>query len=466
VLRELAKQRAHLPVRRLVHGIPTLLPKLKPCLLMSPLSVAQYLDAAHSSFDLVVFDEASQIPVWDAVGAIARGKRLVVVGDPKQLPPTNFFNRADDEDEAAPEAAEDMPVQDLESILDECLGAGLPTLRLEWHYRSRHESLITFSNRRYYDSRLITFPSPVTQDLAVKLNVVPGVYDRGASRTNRVEADAIVREIVRHFSDESKRKLTMGVVTFNQTQQRLIETLLDEELAKSPELEQRIAEHGPERLFIKNLENVQGDERDLILFSITYGKDAAGRMAMNFGPLNQEGGQRRLNVAITRARHGVTIFSSIRPEDIDLSRTRSAGVTDLKNYLEFAAKGPRALVEQAIPTGLEPESPLEIEIIRALRDKGWSVHPQVGCSGYRIDLAVVHPEEPGRYLLGIECDGATYHSMPTARDRDRLRQIVLEGLGWTLHRVWSTDWWTDPDREIQKLEASIDRQLAAQTLLQ
>ncbi len=455
VLRELAKQRAHLPVRQLVHRVPNLLPKLKPCLLMSPLSVAQYLDAAHSNFDVVVFDEASQIPVWDAVGAIARGRQLIVVGDPKQLPPTSFFNRADDAEDANPGNEEDAPVQDLESILDECLGAGLPTLRLEWHYRSRHESLITFSNRRYYDSRLITFPSPVTSDLAVKLNLVSGIYDRGATRTNRAEADAIVRQIVEHFSDETKRKLTMGVVTFNQTQQRLIETLLDEELRKTPELEPRIAEHGPERLFIKNLENVQGDERDLILFSITYGKDAAGKMAMNFGPINQEGGQRRLNVAITRARVGVTIFSSIRPEEIDLSRTRSAGVTDLKNYLEFAVKGPRAIVEQALPTGIEPDSPLEIEVIQALRDKGWVVHPQVGCSGYRIDMAVVHPSEPGRYLLGIECDGATYHSLPTARDRDRLRQLVLEGLGWTLHRVWSTDWWTDPAREVQKLEASI-----------
>jgi very-short-patch-repair endonuclease len=252
----------------------------------------------------------------------------------------------------------------------------------------------------------------------------------------------------------------MGVVTFNQTQQRLIETLLDEELRKHPEIEQRIAEHGSERLFIKNLENVQGDERDLILFSITYGKDAAGKMAMNFGPINQEGGQRRLNVAITRARTGVMIFSSIRPDDIDLSKTRSAGVTDLKNYLEFAIKGPRAIVEQALPTGLEPESPLEIEIIRTLRSKGWTVHPQVGCSGYRIDIAVVHPHEQGRYLLGIECDGATYHSLPTARDRDRLRQLVLEGLGWTLHRVWSTDWWNDPERETEKLETSIKKQLA------
>src|SRR5581483_490511 len=223
---------------------------------------------------------------------------------------------------------------------------------------------------------------------------------------------------------------------------------------RQPEIEQRIAEHGSERLFIKNLENVQGDERDLILFSITYGKDVAGRMAMNFGPINQECGQRRLNVAITRARTGVTIFSSIHPDDIDLSKTRSAGVTDLKNYLEFAIRGPRAIVEQTLPTGLEPESPLEIEIIGALRSKGWIVHPQVGCSGYRIDMAVVHPHEQGKYLLGIECDGATYHSLPTARDRDRLRQYVLEGLGWTLHRVWSTDWWYDPEREIEKLETS------------
>jgi very-short-patch-repair endonuclease len=450
VLRELAKQKAHLPVRKLVHGIPTLLPKLKPCLLMSPLSVAQYLDAAHSSFDVVVFDEASQILVWDAVGAIARGKQLVVVGDPKQLPPTSFFSRADDDDGS--DDSENGTVKDLESILDECMGAGLPTLRLEWHYRSRHESLITFSNKRYYDSRLITFPSPVTHDRAVRMEMVSGIYDRGATCTNRGEADAIVKAVIEHFSDDERRKLTLGIVTFNQKQQRLIETLLDEELRKSPEIETRIAEHGSEKLFIKNLENVQGDERDLIFFSVAYGKDAAGRMTMTFGPLNKEGGHRRLNVAITRARIGVTIFSSIKPEDIDLSRTRSTGVIDLKNYLEFAQKGARALVEQSMPTGLEPDSPFETEVIRALRDKGWIVHPQVGCSGYRLDIGVVHPNEPGTYLLGVECDGATYHSMPTARDRDRLRQLVLEGLGWKLHRIWSTDWWTDREREMQKLE--------------
>lgn len=454
LLRELAKQRAHIPVRKLVHSIPTLLPKLKPCLLMSPLSVAQYLDASHADFDIVVFDEASQIPTWDAVGAIARGRQLIVVGDPKQLPPSNFFGRADQDNEE--NDTENLAVKDLESILDECLGAGMPTLRLEWHYRSRHESLINFSNHRYYDSRLITFPSPVTNDVAVKLELIQGIYDRGATRTNRAEAEAIVSAIVSHFSYDALRGFTLGVVTFNQTQQRLIEKLLDEELRKAPLLEGRIQAHGAERLFIKNLENVQGDERDFILFSVTYGRDAAGRMPMNFGPLNQEGGERRLNVAITRARMGVTIYSSIRPEEIDLSKSRAAGVTDLKNYLEFAQKGPRALVEQSLPTGREPDSPFEVEVIRSLRNKGWIVHPQVGCSGYRLDMAVVDPENPGRYILGIECDGATYHSLPTARDRDRLREMVLNGLGWRLHRIWSTDWWTDPQREIEKLEATLN----------
>jgi len=452
LLRELLKHKAHQPVRKLVQGMPTLLPRLKPCLLMSPLSVAQYLDASHSNFDIVIFDEASQIPTWDAVGAIARGSQVVVVGDPKQLPPTNFFGRSEHDNDLEDDF-DLQPIKDLESILDECLGAGMPTLRLEWHYRSRHESLINFSNHRYYDSRLITFPSPVTHDVAVKLQIVDGTYDRGASRTNRAEAEAIVNAIVSHFTDDALRPFTLGVVTFNQTQQRLIENLLDDELRKNLQLESRIQEQGAERLFIKNLENVQGDERDFVFFSITYGKDPAGRMPMNFGPLNHEGGERRLNVAITRARLGVTIFSSIRPEEIDLAKSRAAGVTDLKHYLEFAEKGPRAIVEQSMPTGREPDSPFEVEVIRSLRKLGWEVHPQVGCSGYRIDLAVIDPENPGRYILGIECDGATYHSLPTARDRDRLREMVLKGLGWKLHRIWSTDWWTDPQREIEKLEA-------------
>jgi very-short-patch-repair endonuclease len=450
--RELQKQRGHTPVRQLIRGLPTLLPKLKPCLLMSPLSVAQYLDAGYAQFDLVVFDEASQIPVWDAVGAIARGKQLVVVGDPKQLPPTNFFNKSSDSDldGAGPEQ-----VDDLESILDECLGAGMNRLSLKWHYRSRHESLITFSNVNYYDSRLVTFPSPVTDDVAVRFERVHGVYDRGGSRTNRKEAEAIVKGIEQHFLSADRNHLTLGVVTFNQPQQDLIETLLDARRNASPTLDRMIAASVREPLFIKNLENVQGDERDIIFFSITYGKDAAGKMLMNFGPLNGEGGHRRLNVAISRAREGVVIYSSLMPEQIDLARVRAAGVKDLKNYLEFALKGPRAIVEQSLPTGLAPDSPFETAVIKALRDRNWTVHPQVGCSGYRIDLAVVDPRALGRYLVGIECDGRSYHSGATARDRDRLRQHVLESLGWRIHRIWSTDWWLNPEAEMEKLVARI-----------
>ena len=447
--RERQKQRGHLPVRLLVQSLPTLLPKLKPCLLMSPLSVSQYLDAGYPQFDLVVFDEASQIPVWDAVGVIARGKQLAVVGDPKQLPPTNFFSKSAEPEEGA---SGNEQVEDLESILDECLGAGMNRLSLNWHYRSRHESLITFSNVTYYDSRLVTFPSPVTDDIAVKFERVQGVYDRGGSRTNRAEADAIVRAIEAHHLDPDKAQLTLGVVTFNQPQQALIETLLDARRQAHPELDRAIAQRTHEKLFIKNLENVQGDERDVIFFSITYGPDIGGKVTMNFGPLNGPGGHRRLNVAISRARESVVIYSTLMPEQIDLARVRAAGVRDLKHYLEFAIRGARALAEQSSPTGLDPDSPFEVAVIGMLRSAGWVVHPQVGCSGYRIDLAVVDPRAPGRYLIGIECDGRTYHSGATARDRDRLRQHVLENLGWKIHRIWSTDWWLNPEGEIEKIE--------------
>ena len=458
--RELQRQRGHMPVRQLVRGLPTLLPKLKPCLLMSPLSVAQYLDAGHAQFDLVVFDEASQIPVWDAVGAIARGKQLVVVGDPKQLPPTNFFHKSTDSDGG--DSSEEQ-VEDLESILDECLGAGMNRLSLQWHYRSRHESLITFSNINYYDSKLITFPSPVTDDVAVRFERVHGVYDRGGSRTNRIEAEAVVTGIEKHCLDATKKLLTIGVVTFNQPQQALIETLLDARRRSNQALDRAISASSHEPLFIKNLENVQGDERDVIFFSITFGPDAAGRTTMNFGPLNGEGGHRRLNVAISRAREAVVIYSTLMPEQIDLAKVRAAGARDLKHYLQFALKGPRALVEQSSPTGLEPDSPFEVAVIRMLRDRGWTVHSQVGCSGYRIDIGEVDPRAPGRYLVGIECDGASYHSGATARDRDRLRQHVLESLGWRIHRIWSTDWWMNAEGEIESLTMWLDTLLDEET---
>jgi Superfamily I DNA and RNA helicases and helicase subunits len=450
---QLQRKVGHLPVRALIQKIPNLLPRLKPCLLMSPISVAQYLDPSQSSFDLVVFDEASQIPVWDAVGAIARGKEAIIVGDPKQLPPTNFFSRADSSDGTD---ADDGIVEDLESILDDCIAAQLPQRHLNWHYRSRHESLIAFSNYHYYDNRLFTFPSP-HKELGVSFRAVQGEYDKGKSRTNRAEAKAVVADVVRRLSDPQQANHSIGIVTFSQAQQQLIDDLLEEARRQTPEIEPHFADGAAEPVFIKNLENVQGDERDIILFSICYGPDATGRVSMNFGPMNRDGGERRLNVAITRARQEVVVFSTLRAEHIDLSKTRAQGVADLKCFLDYAERGQVAITERRSGDGEgECESPFEIQVCDALRQKGYTVHPQVGCSGYRIDLAIVDPEHAGRYILGIECDGANYHRSKTARDRDKLRESILVGLGWTIHRIWSTDWWERPGEELARIEAAIE----------
>lgn len=451
--RQIQRQRGHLPVRSLLQKLPNLLPRLKPCLLMSPISVAQYLDPAHPPFDLVIFDEASQIPVWDAVGAMARGKEVIIVGDPKQLPPTNFFSRADTGDGAD---ADDSLVEDLESILDDCIAAQLPERHLNWHYRSRHESLIAFSNYHYYGNRLLTFPSP-HQELGVSFRPVTGEYDKGKSRTNKAEAAAVVDEVLRRLRDPKLCSYSIGIVTFSLAQQLLVDDLLEEARRQHPEIEPYFSDSAVEPVFIKNLENVQGDERDVILFSICYGPDAAGRVSMNFGPINRDGGERRLNVAITRARQEVIVFSTLRAEQIDLSRSRAQGVADLKCFLDYAERGTVAIAERRAsgPDG-ECESPFEMQVCDALRDKGYIVHPQVGCSGYRIDLGVVDPDKTGRYLLGIECDGANYHRSKTARDRDKLRESILRGLGWNLHRVWSTDWWEKPAEELARIEVAID----------
>ncbi|WP_421310405.1 DUF4011 domain-containing protein [Aeromonas sp. 603696] len=448
---EAQKQKMHRPIREVLKKSSAVLPRLKPCLLMSPQSVAQYLDTSTQMFDVVIFDEASQIPTWDAVGAISRGKQLICVGDPKQLPPTNFFSASD-----ASGNFDDESLIEMESILDECLSCGMPLSRLAWHYRSRNEGLITFSNHQYYGSDLVTFPSPVETDNSVEFVDSKGIYEPGKSRTNKIEAAKIVDEIEQHYLSGAGKKFSIGVITFNSTQQALIEKLMDQRRLANRQLDEAIAQAGSEELFIKNLENVQGDERDIILFSITFAKDASGKLSMNFGPMNKEGGHRRLNVAVTRARHKVKIFSSLRPEDIDLSRTNARGVADLKAYLDFALHGARVLTEQAIPSGREPDSPFEYQVIDALRNRGWRVVPQVGVSGYRIDLAVVNPHAPGKFLLGVECDGATYHSAPSARDRDRLRQMVLEGLGWNIHRIWSTDWWFNREIPLKALLARLD----------
>lgn len=456
--RELKKQRRHKPVRKLLAEIPGLLRRLAPCVLMSPLSIAQFLGRSSARFDLVVFDEASQIPMWDAVGAIGRGESLVVVGDSRQLPPTTFFQRAERGDD---EPADDEIPEDLESVLDECGAAGLPRQHLDWHYRSRHESLIAFSNQHYYQNRLLTFPSPHRAGepgggggVGVRCMRVAGVYDRAGSQQNRIEAEALVADVLTRLRDPRRRQQSLGIVTFSRAQQVLIEDLLDRARREHPEIEPVFAQsHEP--VFVKNLENVQGDERDVILFSICYGPDAAGKVYENYGPLNLQGGERRLNVAITRARRELVVFTSIGAEQV-ANRTNAVGAKHLRTFLDYAQRGALALTaaSSADPSG-EVESPFEAAVRDALVARGHEVHTQIGCSGYRIDLAVVDPTAPGRYLLGIECDGASYHSAATARDRDRLRGAVLEGLGWRLHRVWSTDFWQDGNGEIERIEVAL-----------
>ncbi|MFG1344604.1 DUF3320 domain-containing protein [Xanthobacter autotrophicus DSM 431] len=452
-------QRPSKSIREMIGAMPGTFGKLAPCMLMSPLSIAQYLPAGHAQFDVVIFDEASQITTWDAVGAIARGRQTVIVGDPKQLPPTNFFGRNEDEEEI-----EDHQ-KDLESILDEARASGLPLRYLRWHYRSRNESLIAFSNQHYYGNRLITFPAPRVEDRAVTLCRVPeGVYDRGKSRTNLAEARALVDEAVKRMRGSlalpERARQTLGVITFNIQQQELIQDLFDAARQDAPEIEWFFSDDRFEPTIVKNLENVQGDERDVIFFSITFAKDAAGVRRMDFGALNRDGGERRLNVAVTRARQELVVFSGTGAEDIDLGRTKALGAQHLKAFLDYAARGAVALAGQDRGSEGGYESPFEEAVAEALMARGWQMVPQVGVSGFRVDLGVRHPDTAGSFLAGIECDGAAYHSSATARDRDKVREEVLRTLGWEILRVWSTDWWLDREGALSRLDDALNALLA------
>lgn len=450
--KQMTLKKRHMPIRQLLSSIPTLLHKLTPCFLMSPLSIAQYLEAGQHIFDVVIFDEASQIPIWDALGAMAHGRHVIVVGDQKQLPPTNFFQRADDE-------ADDVPSMDadMESILDQCVGSNLPLMNLRWHYRSKHESLITFSNQQYYKGSLVTFPSPETKDSGLVWHFISGIYERGTSRTNPVEARALVAHIVERLRAQvdDNSPLSIGVVTFNTQQQTLIEDLLDAEIRNDPMLEKFFKDENLEPVLVKNLENIQGDERDIIYFSIGFGPDASGNIYMNFGALNKDGGERRLNVAITRARVELHVFSSIRADQISLEKSKAKGVSDLRLFLEYVEKGPVALVNASRGSVGEYESPFEEAVAERLQKKGWIVQPQIGVSAFRVDLGIVDPDFPGEYLAGVECDGATYHRSATARDRDRLRESVLRNLGWEIIRIWSTDWWLNADTATARLDEQL-----------
>lgn len=436
------------PTRAMFNKIGPLLHKICPCMLMSPMSVAQFIDPAFPKFDYVIFDEASQLPTGEAVGAIARGEHAIVVGDPKQLPPTSFFETNQTSEEIA-------DIEDLESLLDDLLALSMPQRSLLWHYRSRHESLIAYSNMKYYENKLYTFPSPDDIVSEVKFIKVDGYYDRGKTKQNKFEAQKIVEEILRRLSDEELCKHTMGVVTFSVVQQNLIEDMLNDALAKNSDLAIKAAELS-EPLFVKNLENVQGDERDIIMFSIGYGPDKDGNVGMNFGPLNQDGGWRRLNVAISRAREEMLIFSTLTPEKIDLSKTDAPGVEGLKGFLEFAMLG-----NEALYAGAKSVSKKKDNVARSIADKlkadGINVGINVGTSEYRVDIGIVDPDDENKYILGILLDGENYMRSKTANDRNVLQPSVLKGLGWNLHRVWTLDWFDTPEREYRKILEALDK---------
>lgn len=447
--KELIKKRRIKPIRRLFSEIPVLINSLKPCLLMSPLSISKYLQPNVYNFDIVIFDEASQVKPEDSIGAIMRGNQTIIVGDRKQLPPTTFFQAISGDYDV-----DDYDEVDFESILDKFSISNYPELMLNHHYRSRDETLIAFSNYHFYDNRLYTFPSVlhIKDKIGVEFEYVPnGIYDRGKSRRNRVEAKRVAALILDHF--KTTPQYSLGVIAFSQAQQDAITIELESLLRSNIEYEKHIQNSGLEQFFVKNLENVQGDERDVMFFSIGYGKDFDGRLSLNFGPLNRIGGERRLNVAITRARYRVMIISSIYSAEIDISKTKSEGVKLLKQYLEYAEnKGEISFIKgMNVSFDEDFDSPFELEVYKALINAGYTVHTQIGCSGFKIDLGVIHPLYPGRYILGIECDGSQYHSSFTARDRDRIRQDVLESLGWVIHRIWSYDWIANPTKEVAKI---------------
>ncbi|MFD2857575.1 AAA domain-containing protein [Seohaeicola zhoushanensis] len=459
---EIGRKSRHKPIRWVMKNAGSMVQRIKPVMLMSPISVAQFLPPGTVTFDLLVIDEASQIRPEDALGVIARARQIVVVGDQKQLPPTSFFDRLVDDGDGE-EEDEDIPAgataADMESILSLCEARGLRSRMLEWHYRSRDPSLIRVSNAEFYGDNLVLPPSPLQLDpnYGLKFRRVPGVYARGKTATeragtNKIEAQYIVQAVVEHARNSPD--LSLGVVAFSKAQSDTLTEALEYERRRDPVLDAFLREGRAEDVFVKNIENVQGDERDVILISVGYGpQEPNGRLAsMSFGPINGEGGERRLNVLFSRARIRCEVFASFDPGDIDPSRSSREGPRVLKRFLDFAKSG---IIEERIATGLDADSPFEEDVARVIRSLGYEADLQVGTAGFRIDIGVRHPERPGQYIVAVECDGATYHSALWARERDRLRQDVLESLGWRFHRIWSTDWFLRREHEVRRLAEAL-----------
>ena len=451
---EFTRKSGHMPVRKLLEKAGGMIKQIKPCFMMSPLSIAQYLDPTNEElqFDVVIFDEASQVKPEDALGAFMRGKTAVVMGDTQQLPPTSFFDQMSDADSDEEEATS----LDMESILHLCK-LSFPVKMLKWHYRSRHESLISVSNREFYDDDLLVYPSPSHSDpeLGLKFHYNPNTaYDRGSSSANPLEAKDVVEEIFNHFEKYGDTK-SLGVGTFSVAQKNAILEELEVRRKERPEFEALFSDNKDEHFFVKNLETIQGDERDVILISVGYGYDNDRKMSLNFGPLNQDGGERRLNVLITRAREKCVVFSNFKAYDMKLTANPPYGVKSLKEFLEYAEN--LTLGTQGLE--MHTKEPFEDAIANYLEENGYIVDRQIGCAGFRVDLAIVDDENPGKYILGITTDGKMYSSSKVARDRDRLREQVLTGLGWKLYHLWSTDWYRNRDLGRKKLLDFVEKSI-------
>lgn len=451
--RELKKKTRLMPTRMLIKNLPIVLPALKPCMMMSPLTVSSYFGMNPNwKFDVVIFDEASQVKPEYAITSIIRGKQVIVAGDSKQMPPTSFFDAMDDDSDEYDE--ENPQIDNLESILDE-MSAAFPDVYLNWHYRSKDESLIMFSNNKFYNSRLATFPaSSIGGSLGVSFAYCEnGIWERGSG--NRPEAEKVTEIVLEHIKNQPERSL--GIVTFGKSQENTINEAIDKLRDMHPECEPFFNENNAEPFFIKNLERVQGDERDRIIISCGYGKDKNGTFAMRFGPLAVAGGERRLNVAISRARRSMTVVSSFRANEVRETDNRPQRKL-IRDFIDYAEHGMSALLgdnqkdEEYSPVF---DSGFEEDVYNVLINNGYKLRTQVGSSGYKIDIAVLHPEIDGRYILAIECDGAAYHSSRTARDRDILRQKILESQGWKFHRIWSTDWYHDNANSQKRLFSAI-----------
>lgn len=446
---EFNRRARHMPIRKLVQEAGLAIQAIKPVLMMSPMSIANFLAPGSIEFDVVIFDEASQVRPVDAIGALLRGKQLVVVGDTKQMPPTSFFDKLNTDVED-----EENVTADVQSILGMCNGQGAPERMLRWHYRSRHESLISPSNKEFYENKLVIFPSPGSKyRMGLAFHYLPeAIYDRGKTRTNPKEAEAVADAVIEHAQKYPKQSL--GVIAFSTSQMQAIQFAIENRRRRYPEIESFFRSHASEPFFVKNLENVQGDERDVIFISIGYGRTEDGKVPMSFGPLNNEGGERRLNVLITRAKLRCEVFTNITSEDIKPTPATKFGIRTLKSFLYFAQHGKFEMDET---TPIPDKRPFEDQVALQLENCGYTIRKKVGSEGFYIDLTVVDPENPGRYLLGIDCDGEAYAQAKSARDRNRLRKQVLVSMEWKMYHVWSTDWLRNPQRELERLVAAIEK---------